>query len=282
MKKGSSAAVVCCSNARPKGQKQEITRLKDTLTDIGLNPVFSKYLFGNSDGSAVYGRARAEELMEFYRNEEIKLIFDISGGDQANEVLLYLDFDVIAENRKQFWGYSDLTAVLNALYVSTEYPAVFYQIRNLIYSHGETQRADVKRALFEGGKELYDVSYEWVQGNGMEGIVVGGNIRCLLKLAGTPFFPDMRGKILLLEAYSGSVPNMITYLSQLKQMGAFSQAAGILLGTFTEMESGNVKPSMPELAREFAPAGLPIAKTAEIGHGTDSKAVLIGANYRFI
>ena len=37
----------------------------------------------------------------------------------------------------------------------------------------------------------------------MEGIVVGGNIRCLLKLAGTPYWPDMREKILLLESFGG-------------------------------------------------------------------------------
>ncbi len=35
----------------------------------------------------------------------------------------------------------------------------------------------------------------------MDGIVVGGNIRCLLKLAGTPYWPDMREKILLLESF---------------------------------------------------------------------------------
>ena len=62
----------------------------------------------------------------------------------------------------------------------------------------------------------------------MDGIVLGGNIRCLLKLAGTEYFPDMKDKILLLEAMSGQVPQMVTYFSQLQQMGVFEKVKGIL------------------------------------------------------
>ncbi len=60
-------------------------------------------------------------------------------------------------------------------------------------------------------------------------------IRCFLKLAGTEYMPDFTDKILLLESYSGTVAKMETYLCRLEQLGAFKKAAGILLGTFTEM-----------------------------------------------
>ena len=110
----------------------------------------------------------------------------------------------------------------------------------------------------------------------MEGMVVGGNIRCLLKLAGTPFWPDMREKILLLESYGGGVPQMVTYLSQLSQMGVFKKVNGILLGTFTKMEASECKPDMAELVLKFAEKRTPIAQTKFIGHGTDSKAIRIG------
>ena len=32
---------------------------------------------------------------DFYENDDIKAIFDISGGDIANEILDYLDYDII-------------------------------------------------------------------------------------------------------------------------------------------------------------------------------------------
>jgi len=107
-------------------------------------------------------------------------------------------------------------------------------------------------------------------------VVVGGNIRCFLKLAGTRYFPDLQGKILLLESYGGEVPQMATYLAQLKQLGAFRKVNGVLLGTFTTMEQKHCVPDIITLVKEICGPEMPIAKTAEIGHDDDSKAIVIG------
>ena len=56
---------------------------------------------------------------------------------------------------------------------------------------------------------------------------------------------------------------------------------GILLGTFTKMEKEQVQPDAVTLVREFAGSELPIAKTAYIGHGSDSKGAVIGRYYCF-
>ena len=85
----------------------------------------------------------------------------------------------------------------------------------------------------------------------------------------------MSGKLLLLESLGGGVPQMITYLSQLRQLGVFSQIAGILLGTFTHMERDNCRPAIQELLARFS-GDLPVARTREIGHGPDSRAITIG------
>lgn len=67
----------------------------------------------------------------------------------------------------------------------------------------------------------------------MEGVVIGGNIRCFLKLAGTEYMPDFTDKILLLERYGGTVAQIETYMWQLKQLGAFDKIRVVLLGIFT-------------------------------------------------
>ena len=82
--------------------------------------------------------------MSFYKDAEIKGIFDISGGDVANGILPYLDYDVIANSPKIFLGYSDLTTVLNAIYQKTGRASVLYQIRKLIYEHKEEQISENK------------------------------------------------------------------------------------------------------------------------------------------
>ena len=110
----------------------------------------------------------------------------------------------------------------------------------------------------------------------MKGIVVGGNIRCFLKLAGTRYFPALDNKVLLLEAHGGEVPQMTTYLSQLKQIGAFEKVNGIVLGTFTAMEQKACVPDIVTLVKEYVHPETPIAVTKDIGHGDDAKGILIG------
>lgn len=110
---------------------------------------------------------------------------------------------------------------------------------------------------------------------------MGGNIRCLLKLAGTEYFPDLADKILFLEARSGEIPQMITFFSQLKMLGAFDKVKGLVLGTFTQMEQKRIQPGIVEIARSFLGEDLPLIKTSWIGHGIDSKALRIGGRYHF-
>lgn len=276
MKQGSKIGIVCCSNGLLENQADTINMLVQILQRSGFEPVLSPYLYGDENGYAGTARQRADALMDFYRDDTIEEIFDVSGGDMANEILPYLDFQTIAYAKKHFWGYSDLTTVLNAIYARTGKASVLYQIRNLTYEHSQQQITDFLGTVLGGTSALYDFPCEFIRGSHMEGMVVGGNIRCLLKLAGTQFWPDMREKILLLEAWGGKVPQMVTYLSQLSQIGAFKKVNGILLGTFTQMEHSECQPDMSQLILEFAEKKTPIARTSLIGHGTDSKAIRIG------
>ncbi|MDO4307051.1 MAG: LD-carboxypeptidase [Eubacteriales bacterium] len=270
------AGVVCCSNGQPRTNGGRLQKLCDTLTELGLEPVLSDCIYADDGVFCGTGKERAEALMDFYKDQEIKVIFDISGGDVANQILPYLDFDLITKSEKEFWGYSDLTAVINAIYAKTGKRSVLYQIRNLIGSDSERQINDFSGTIRGETERLFDFSYEFVQGSSLEGVVVGGNIRCLLKLAGTGYWPDMQDKILLLEARSGRVPQMTAYLSQLWQIGVFRQIRGIMLGTFTVMEQENCIPDIISLVKEYIPENMPIIKTFQIGHGQDSKGIVIG------
>lgn len=276
LKLGDKVGIVCCSNGQKTTYVDKIKYLEQTLKDVGLQPVFSDYIYEKEDVFSGTALERAEALMNFYKDDEIKAIFDISGGDVANGILPYLDYEIIANSSKMLWGYSDLTTVINAIYAKTGKPSVLYQIRNMIYHHREQQVTDFQNTVMKNGSDLFQLTYKFIQQSSMQGVVVGGNIRCFLKLAGTEYMPDLEGKILLLESYSGTVAKMETYLCQLQQMGAFDKVAGIFLGTFTEMEEENCLPTVEMLVKKIVGDDLPIAVTREIGHGTDSKAIVIG------
>lgn len=275
-KRGDKIGIVCCSNGQKCTYVEKIKRLENTLTEIGLQPVFSDYIYEKEDIFSGTAKERANALMDFYKDDEIKGIFDISGGDVANGLLPYLDYDVIASSPKLLWGYSDLTTVLNAIYKKAGKASVLYQIRNLIYDDKERQIVDFSNAIMRNGTDLFQLKYEFVQQGKMSGIVVGGNIRCFLKLAGTDYMPDLENKILLLESLNGDVAKIETYLCQLQQMGAFNKVAGIILGTFTEMDKEKCTHTVEGLVKRMVSKELPIVVTRDIGHGTDSKAIVIG------
>lgn len=274
-------ALVACSNGQSHQNKDQIERLAEVILQLGFIPVWSRYLYEIENGLNGSAQAKAEECMSFYDDKDIIAIFDISGGDIANELLPYLDYKKIAKSSKRFYGYSDLTTILNAIYAQTGQYTGNYQIRNLIYADSENQKRYFLNMMHKSNDDLFDLSYEFIQGHEMKGIVVGGNIRCFLKLAGTQYWPDMQDKILLLEAYSGKPAQMVTYFSQLKQIGVFEQIKGILLGTFTQMEKENYTPSIQELVKKYVKDSLPIACTKQIGHGVDAKAIMIGKEYDF-
>lgn len=276
MKLGSKVAIVCCSNAQLTSYEPKINELLKVLEESGLEPVCSEFIYEKYSVFSGTGKERANALMNFYKDPEIHAIFDISGGDLGNEVLPYLDFEIIQKSNKAFWGYSDLTTIINAIYAKTGISSILYQVRNLIYEDSTNQIENFKKTVLEGTTDLFQFEYDFIQGKELEGIVVGGNIRCLLKLAGTPYWPNMQDKVLLLEAMGTNVAQATTYLCQLQQLGVFEQIRGIILGTFSKMEAEKSVPTIVDLVRQYIDPHMPIVKTQEIGHGTNSKAIIIG------
>ena len=111
---GDKVALVGCSNPQSEAGRGQIEALTDILGKMGLVPVLGDCIYEKDELKADAAQ-KAECLMRFYRDEEVKVIFDISGGDMANEILPYLDYEIIAKSDKQFWGYSDLTTIINTI-----------------------------------------------------------------------------------------------------------------------------------------------------------------------
>lgn len=277
LKKGDHIGIVACSNGQPLTNKNKIESLLLQLKNLNLNPICSEYIYEVNSPFNGSAKDKGKAFMNLYKNDEVKAIFDISGGDLANEVLDYLDYNYIAQNPKPVFGYSDLTTVLNAIYAKTNNSVYLYQVRNLIYSDSENQKANFINSLFNDKDDLFNFSYKFIQGKSIEGIVIGGNIRCLLKLAGTKYMPDFTDKVLFLESMGGEAGLMSAFLNQLKQMGVFDKIQGLILGTFSKMQENNISPTIEELIiKTIDNPNLPVAKTEEIGHGATSKCIIIG------
>lgn len=278
LNKGDKIGIISCSNGLSIKNKNLIDELKLNLKSLDIEMVEGDTLYAKEYNLfSGTGEEKARALEKLFLDKDIKMIFDISGGDLANEVLDFLDFNLIKENPKPFFGYSDLTVLLNAIYSQCHITTYNYQLRNLIGKFKEEQMQNFKASFIEGKEDIFNLDYEWINGSRLEGVVVGGNIRCLLKLAGTKYMPDFKDKILFLESFSGNSAKMVTYITQYKNLGVFNEVKGIILGEFTEMERENLKPDIVEiLKRVIGEINIPILKTRDLGHGADAKCIPIG------
>lgn len=277
--------LVCISDGQNPKEKVFVEGVKKALTNFGCRVKVSPFIYteGLFPGTV---KERAGALMDFYKDPEIDLIMDVSGGDIANMVLPYLDFEVIKKSKKVFWGYSDLSTIHNAIYTMTGNEGMLYQIKSMMWDISGGARNRIKDMIENpdsDGDPFVASDFQMLKGTSMEGVLVGGNFRCTLKLSGTKYFPDLKDKVLLLEGLGGGVAQFATAIAQLEQIGAFDQVAGILLGTFTKMEKEGLKPSVEEMLLEalvehekLTGRDIPVAKCSEIGHAATARGIVIG------
>ena len=279
LEKNKAVAIVASSNGLYPSRVEEVQQLCAFFAELGFPVKISQCIYGTKDQFAAPALQRAQAINEFYADEEVQAVFDISGGDAANNILEYLNYPLLEKNSKPYFGYSDLTTVLNALRKKAKVPVCLFSAMTLVGEGAKVQKEYFTNNFIHSNPKEENIKAEFLRGESLEGIVEGGNVRCLLKLAGTSYWPDLNGKILLLESYGGDAARLTTYLYQLRQMQVFTQVKGLLLGQFTQWEREGASPTIEEMALSVTEQyGISIAKTDEIGHSSDAKALWLGSS----
>jgi len=220
---------------------------------------------GNLTGQAEIYRSgslkeRAEELNDLLLDPEIKMIMSTIGGTNSNSILPYRNYEAFRNNPKLVVGYSDVTAVLLALYAKTGIPT--YYGPALIPSFGELEPLvdDTYNYFYNyfmnnnhlpyevpipkywsdepvnwlektDDKTLYQNEWVTVQGGSAEGRLVGGNLNEMYGFIGTSYFPEIEyGDILLIEDSMKNASTVEKNFAMLKLHGIFDKVGGIILG----------------------------------------------------
>ncbi len=120
LKKGDHIRVVSPSSSieRIGGFKANLAA-KEKLEDLGFKLTFSEHYFENDIFDSAPIASRVADLEAAFADESVDAILTTIGGFNCNELLPYQDFDLIACHPKIFCGYSDTTALLNAIYAKT-------------------------------------------------------------------------------------------------------------------------------------------------------------------
>ncbi|HVO53065.1 MAG TPA: LD-carboxypeptidase [Solirubrobacterales bacterium] len=289
LRAGASIAVVACSTNRAHQHPDRLANACTHLAEMGFEVVLGDSVRRRD----VPGAAElAAELEGFAADPSIGAVVSLIGGWGCNRLLPHIDFAAIARSRPTLIGYSDFTALLVAVSAATGLgtiygPALLPQFGDEAPPDDYTRETLLRACELGDGVLCEFPSYQleavpWGPGaptrrrepaaapstlreGTASGPLLGGNIASLLTLAGTPYWPDLAGAVLLLEASSGTSAALLrAQLAQLAQLGCFAQAAAVLIGRFARSELAD--PSLAESVLREVRWSQPVAWNLPFGH----------------
>ncbi|NOU46443.1 MAG: LD-carboxypeptidase [Bacteroidales bacterium] len=234
-----------------------------------------------------YSGTDSERIAHFQSlldDPEIKAIICARGGYGAIRVIDKLDFSKFMQNPKWIAGYSDITvfhAHLNEV-LQTE------SLHATMPVNFATNTVEALQSLFDAlnGTPLnYKPEPHFLNHSGSAtGQLVGGNLSILYSLAGSPDFPDTKGKILFLEDLDEYLYHIDRMILGLKRMGVFDQLSGLIVGGLTEMKDNAVpfgKTALEIVAEHITGFDFPVCFGFPAGHIPDNRALIFGRDYQF-
>lgn len=278
---GDTIGVIAPDKALKSKDKEYLDNATKYFKSLGLKVKYGKYLFSDTEYCAGTPKERAEDLNAMFKDKNIKAIFTVKGGDMVNGILPYIDFENIKNNPKIFLGMSDITVLLCAIYKMTG--LVTFHCQDYIW-FGKNEVTDYDKneiidKLFNGNN--YIIPYNSREFSGfrneeVKGKIFGTNVRCLLKLSGTPYMPELKNAILFLEGYSSNIIQWNSMLEQYNQMHALNNAVvfGYLYQLqFVEENQYSIIDEIKKINSE-----IPIVKTNDFGHKHANSIIPIGIN----
>ena len=217
---------------------------------------------------------KAELLHEYFQSPQIDGIFNVSGGDAANLVLPHIDWEIPTQNPKPFFAISDNSVLLNAICTKTGIPTYHYSLRTLL----DVGNPEVYLESFSNLPiSQISIGLTPLKLGKLKGAIVGGNVRCFSKLAGTEHLPPLKGKTMFLESLGGDRHRIASYFQQVSMLPGFHEISGILFGTFTQLQSEVSRPEFLRFLNTLVKdLEIPVAQSDEIGHGSDSVILPFG------
>jgi muramoyltetrapeptide carboxypeptidase len=276
-------------------EDQDLHTAMDLVRSLGFNAKPSPNLFSRTQYLAGTDKERADDLNAMFADTDVDAIFCVRGGYGSGRLLRYLDYDTIAANPKVIMGYSDITAILNAIYVRTglvtfhgpiaggnfsDYTYDQYR-RVLIEPTSNTRIGEPPEFEKSPGVVDWENRLTSIVSGTAEGHLIGGNLSLMVTLLGTPYEPNFEGAILFLEDVSEPPYSVDRMLTHLWMAGKLEQVAGIVLGKFSDDGYDSNTFSMEEVLRDrFEPLGIPALRGAMIGHIEDKTVVPLGIRAR--
>ncbi len=278
LKKGDTIGVIAPSNYIEKDDLEYINASIALMEASGFKVKFGKYVFEDTLGYGTSPEKRAADINWAFKDDEVKAIMCVKGGEDSNTTLDYIDYEMIKKHPKIICGFSDNTSILNAIHEKT----------GLVTYHGPTFKsltswetgyaykqfiktfAENTESLIMGEPED---EYTTIQAGQATGELVGGNLSLFTKLVCGKYAVNLQDKILFLEELGfETAPEMVnSNIYYLKQNGVFDRIAGLWIGNYEHPSKVSIEKIIKNaIGDEYK---FPIIKSDNFGH-IDKKIII--------
>ncbi len=271
------------------------------LSDLGYKVSFGKHVDEIDDFKSSSIESRVADLHDAFEDKNVKGIFTVIGGFNSNQILDYIDWEIIKNNPKVFCGFSDITVLNSAFYAKTglvtysgPHYSTFGQKLYFDYTLDYFIKCCVNNEPFavQASQNWSDDSWHKNQDNrqllenkgfrvinegSAEGIVLGANLCTLNLLQGTQYMPSLAGSILFIEDDAhGDGSDVLEFdrnLQSLIHLPDFKDVKGIVIGRF--QKAANMTDDLLEkiIKTKKELSNIPVIAGVDFGH-TDPKITL--------
>jgi len=291
LKKGDEVRIIAPARSISILSK-EIRKIADSrFTELGLKLSFGKHIEETDQFNSSTIESRIEDLHEAFADQNIKAVITVIGGFNSNQLLKYIDWELVRKNPKILLGFSDITVLNDTFFAkcglvtySGPHYATFGQKKNFDYTMEYFRKCLMDDRPFEIVASDYWSDDPWyldqekreliknpgylvINKGEAEGVILGGNLCTLNLLQGTEYFPDLRDSVLFIEDDYESQPyHFDRDLQSLIHLPDFKKVKGLIIGRFQK------KSHMTEdLLREIIKSKkelkvIPVVANADFGH----------------
>jgi len=269
LKAGDKLGILCPSSAMTPGNLTRVPAMEAYLKSLGLDFVYGKTTTLQAGYLAGTDEERIKDIHELFLDPQIKAILCLKGGYGLTRIIDRLDYTLIACHPKLVIGFSDVTALLYALYQKVGLPSLHGQVGIFL---GSPKQDEFSKKNFQ------EMTMNYVRGKVLqsptlgepfndlkgEGVLIGGNLSLITALLGTPFEMDFKEKIVFIEEVNEEGYRIDRMLSSLRLAGKLKEANGFVLGHFTDC--GTDKTKIDHLIEEYFPKDIPVITHFASGH----------------
>lgn len=277
LKQGDTVGLIALSSPLKMEQLEAKTAFIESL---GLHYKLGQTI-GLPDGMlAGTDEDRLEDLHAMIKDPEVKGIFCVRGGYGLARIVDQIDYQLLEENPKVIWGFSDVTS----LHLAVNEFSNLVTFHGPMLSNGEEAMDALSAKMFQQLFSPLEIQYsemisplETISGGVVRGELTGGNLNRIVRTLGTKFEFDAQGKIIVLEDIKEALEHIDGMMNQLRQARKLEQAAGFVIGSFTELGKEETYEEVLDIMREYLiPLNKPVLAGFQIGHCKPNVAIPLG------